>query len=488
MCTSVRIRIRNADSGKHAPFPDPLKSLWMPPPVCVKQKLVNCRVVIVVYLIFVFSASADVFVVKKNGDGFWALRVEKKDGAAEYVHRDTGRRGRLDASEIDGLIPTVQRGNKYDPDKVRERVDEIKRLRGKHGKLLRKLNRLLQEWQVLLRESPEFDGKIRKLVDEFNESGKDPKTYSRIALALGMLKYKDMRGEYTDDIESAIARVKKGFLDYNGKRFREIVEEKEMSFDKFAEAEYLKDELVRVAGDDASREFETLFSEYRESIYNASLEGAKQIFSARPSVDSYLKSRAILVFVRDSVAAGEDEQQDAAQRIESLVAKVSDTVNSYSFDYKGYPLSPEDLKLFRKNQDYASRIKFSSVTVREQCLIIPRESPGRVSVGSAFSVPLKLVFNCAQVPETVFGMTVLLTGVQGIESYTVRLPDLEIAAGHAEVTFTNDPSLIPESFRLARDAGGRVAVYPYLSRLRISPTGEEQWVPLSLCCGWPASP
>lgn len=438
-------------------------------------------IMLVLFLCTLAQTSASVLIVTKKGESFWATHARQEGDMVRYIDRNTGEEKTIAVIKLDGVIPVVRRGKQYKPEEIQKYVDRTKKIRAKHPMLIGQLNPILQEWEAMQKPSEELAEKIDQLVDEFQNSEKDTKTYQEITLNLGMLRYKDVQGRYTSRIDKVLDDMKNGYLSVNLKRLELMVNAGKTAIDNFVRIKRLARELSQAANVSQNEKIEGLLTKSRQLTFEANCRYANSSFMSSRSISAYLRSRDILFMVRNEVAEADEQKARVDRYISALVEQISKAQPAYSFEFNGYPLSKDDHEVLNRSRAFSTKVRFSDITVDEQCLVIPLRAPGSIRLGQPFALPLRLVFNRAQPRNRVFGIVVLLyRGDGGMHSHTVKLPPLQIKDGHSEIVFREDFSVLEEDFVLGGDVYGNSYLYAYLSYLEEGEDSyDEKWVAIS---------
>ena len=442
-------------------------------------------------LVWILSCSvfgADRLVVTRTGTSFWVTSVKQNGDQIEYVRRDTRQHATVPVSELHGVIPIVQRGKLYQPDEVQKYIDRTEKMIQLHGNLYRQLNVILQEWKALRNPDEGLGDAITAMEEAFESSDKGPDAYRMATLDLSMVKYKDVGGHFGDRVDAILDRIKQEYVELNKRRIAEMAGTTSLPVDAFVEMKKLAEAVTQDAGDDDSREIADLLSTTREAVYLSTCRKSMQLLSSTRSIDGYLECVRILQLNREQVAANSEEKATIDSGMAKLLAGIKSIVPQYRFDDHGYPLSKGDIELMREMGPYMSRITFVGSEPDEQCRIIPEQQPGQVSLRHSLNVPLRLILNRGQKPDQELAFGVKLLG--GYRDRFARLGPVNFKDGHASVVLQTDFSDLPADFTLTANENGERLVYVYLAYLedKDAKEGDEEWIAMSLCCGWRITP
>ena len=440
-----------------------------------------------VVLGLVSSARAgDRLLVTKTGQGIWATRAKKADGKVLYVSRDTRQTCSVPIADLDGVVPTVQRGKLYTPDAIEKYITQIETLQRKHGRLYRQLNTILQEWKALQRPSAALENQITEIETSFTGSDKGTRAYQRAVLALEMVKYKDLGGIYTEKTDALFAHLKDQYVAINKQRIMDMAAAPNLPIDSFVPMRQLAEAVKEEAGDADKEIINDLLATTREAVYRSTCQESFRIFRASKSVDGYLESVRMLKLNRDEVAATEEEKTTIDGGLARLREGLKKMQSSYRLNEKGYPFSQDDNALLNSMHRYASRVMFVGQELDEQCLILPETQPGYSSLRSPISVPLRLILNRGQRPAQELAIGVKLMGQTN--DHFVRVGAVEFKNGHSRVMLDVDFSFLPDDFELLPNDQGETMMYVYMAALKDPDSEVEEWVAMSQYCSWPISP
>jgi len=431
---------------------------------------------------------ADRLVVTRTGKSFWVTSVKQVGDQVKYVHRDTRQPGTVPVSELHGVVPTVQRGKIYKPEEVQKYIDRAEKLIKLHGNLYRQLNVILQEWKALQNPPEGLADDITSMEAAFESSDKGPHAYKMIALDLSMVKFKDVGGHFSRRIESILERAKQEYIATTKQRIAEMAATEGLSVDEYVDMKELAKTVMEETGDADSEEIEGMVSAAREAVYLATCQKSMQILRETRSVDGYLECVRILKINKEQIAANDTERATIDRGQAKLLAGIKNLAPQYRFNESGYPLSQDDVQLMGRMAPYMSRITFVGSDPDVQCLIVPEQQPGRISLRGTLSVPLRLILNRGQKPGRELALGVKLLGAD--EDRYARLGPVEFTDGHASIVLRKDFSDLPDDFTLMANEDGETLVYVYLAYLRNrdAKEGQEDWVIMSRCCGWRISP
>lgn len=436
-------------------------------------------------------ANAMVMIVTKKGEGVWATTARMVDNKVIYISRDTGAEKSFLVSEIDGVVPKVSRGKQYKPKQIQKYIDRIKKLRAKHRRLLRGLNELLQEWELLQRPSPELEGKIDAERLAFQGSDKGTDAFKRSSLSLWMIKYKDLQGKYTERIDKLIEDMRSEYIEVNMKRLVAFAEDAPRNrIDVFVKARNLGRQMARISVEKSEKAtIPQMVDAARKRTFDTNVRLAYSTFTKKKTIDAYLSSGRILDQLKKEVASTDLEKTGLDKRLNILVEQIAKKEPSYDFSREGFPMSSADMTTLRKTHEYSSRITFSTVPVELECYVLPVAKPKRIRFHQGFTLPIRLIFRRAQPKGRNLVAVVMLREKMDMHRHMIKLDNITIKNGYADINFREDFRGLDSSFVPVRELEGGVYYYVYIAYLaRGSEAGEDaEWQAISATCAWPTN-
>ncbi|MBN2301313.1 MAG: hypothetical protein JXN60_02225 [Lentisphaerae bacterium] len=448
-----------------------------------KHKLLIC-----VVSLFGMSAFATTLIVTKDGAGIVATEAGKVGDKIIYIDRQTGNEEAIDINKVDGVVPSVERGKQYEPDRIQKYIDRIKKLQKKHYRLTRQLNEQLQQWEALQRPSPELESAIVETVELFAAGNRGTDEYKKACLALEMLKYKDLRGDYTQKIDRFIETMKSEYLSVNMKRLEVMTGDAQTDINVFVKARTLGEEMLRIAAHDNEKmKIDRLLAAARKRTFDTNAQLARTSFAREKSIDSYLGSARILHLLKQEVAGTDVARREIDKSMAAIIGQISVIEPTYDFTYEGFPISPGDTTLLRMTRQYASVVTFATVPVETECFMFPIQKPKHIRFGLAFRMPVRLLFRMAQPADREYAMVVMLREQTGMHTHTIMINAFQIKRGRSDITVNEDFSDLDSGFVPVRELEGGVYYFIYLA-CRVKAEGSDigdQWQAISATCAWP---
>ncbi|MFC1497953.1 hypothetical protein ACFLS1_05710 [Verrucomicrobiota bacterium] len=445
-------------------------------------------VVLLCLLAATCNVCAKTLIVTKKGVAIWATNVRQTGNIIKYSDITTGSQKSISISELHGVIPTIQRGNKYDPTKVQGYIARIKKLQEIHKNLYRQLNPLLQEWESLLKPKPELEDAILKCVSDFRKSDKSPKAYKSAGMELGMIKYKDVAGKYDDQINKLLDEIKTDFITVNTKHLEETANKAEsITIDEYVDFKILAKNLIQHADEPEKNNFKKLLADTGDKACKALCAKAHNIFTKIKTIDAYLEGRRILIGVKENIVETDKQKELADQSIAKLLKTVSTFRPQYKFNENGYPFTRPDMTAMNKVGRFCSMVTFSDVIMKEQCFIIPKTAPRGITMRKPFSVQLNLIINRTQPKDRIFGIEMKLRGSFGMHTHIIKLEPVQFENGHAAIKYKENFSNVPDDFTIMAGEYG-YKMYFHLVYLKDPDSKYPTWTPISKTCAWPIRP
>lgn len=435
-----------------------------------------------IFLCLVIGAFAESYIVTKDGKGFWTTSVRKEAENILYLDQVSGEEKSLTVASIDGIIPTVKKGVQYTQEQIQTKLDNVRNLQARHAGLLRDLNPLLQMWESMQKGDPGLEKKIDDIAETFRSSDKLVKAYKSAVMDLGVIKFKDVQGKYGARIDGLVEGMKKDFIAAGLARLESSAGAVKIGVDDFIEMKNLAGALSDAGQKEKAG---VLLEKARLLALGMNARDALGTFASVRTLDAYLVSHNILVRTRNEVASEDSYKKKLDGMIEALIKDAGKAQPAFNFELRGFPMTKDDSSILSGMQRFSSRVTFTSWDLDEQCYVFPLQRPELIRMNKHFSVPLRLVFNRAQPKDRVFGLTVLIQGQEKAHTHTVRLDNVQIKNGHAEVIFTDELDQAEKGFVPAPDRDGRYGIYVNLG-YRTSADGDaEQYRPISCACRFP---
>ncbi len=429
------------------------------------------------------TASADRYIVTKQGDGIWATRANRDGSNIVYSDRNTGEERTIAEGELIAVIPTVRKGKDYTSEDVNKYIDRIQKAKRQHPRLKRSLNALLSDWKALLKPVEDLSGDIEALIKRFMEGERSVGDYKKTSMELGMLSYKDKRGRFNAQNERAQAEVKDACILAGRERLAALAASDPVALDAHAEMEILHKGLRKIAGETDLSDLEAMMEKARLSALHSSFAKCKRALTRKAAtLDRYLVAIGTLRRLERDVARGDGEMNTLSKLKNELGRKMAGAFPDYKFNRQGFPFHAGDLTLRAKMRGAMPPIRFQSIELDEQCFLIPRRHAGAISKSGGGPVTLRALFN--QVWHRCrYGLKVVVYGAGQTHEHVHVLPELKIQNGHADVDVVEDFGFLPDDFQPIGLAVGTPPAAYYFMVLQVPGADEDDWQAISLARG-----
>jgi len=419
--------------------------------------------------------SAGSYIVTTGGDGIRAAKTRTGTVMLYYRVQEDDEERMLALSGVADIVPTVDRGHEYSKQEADDALAKIGALLRKFLRLRKELIILQQQWEAVRNPDTGTAWQIDVLLKQFESSASKADTFRDVCLQLDMLRFKDIQGRYTNQIEAAIGKMRVELFDVEKARVERMVQG-EQTVSGYLACKRTVDLLKMCSLPTAQKQvLDDMLLKYRDATVAARYNTARSTFLNGKSVDSYLAGAEVL---RELLGAMSEDQKVAAdvdRVILSLRKAAGQACAGYDFSFKGYPLSGEDTRCLASTRQFASSVPVQSMQVDEQAYVFPARIPNLAVSGGLLNVPVRIVFNRPQPGGRVFAMVNELTMADGKTQVTLwRMQDpVTVKNGRADV---NLAASVPSS--------GVVAAAMFLA---YRPEGQkngagEEWIAASLGC------
>ena len=376
-------------------------------------------------------------VITKNGESLWVESVKEENGSVYCVPSAGGERRRFDSSELDGIVPKIERGKNYTKEQADTALGRIRKMLSRHPKLRKQLGMLEQEWKSVGSVDPEMGKKIDALVARFERGPTSPKLFQDIAVELDMIRFKDAAGAYANRIEQTLANMQAKLLDRNLGVLDAYDSSTKKPIEDFVIYRKLVEELKMVCiGDEIKVSLDKRLVDHRNAVLEWNKDTAKQKLFGNKTLAAYLDSVAILGDLKWAVADSDACRAGLDRDVEVFRNAADEALADYSLGRNGYPLNAEDEKLVAAAGQFISSMPIQSMPCDEQCLLFPETAPQAWQSGKKLRIPIRIVFNRSQPAKRVFSLkSAFVAGKSNATLSTTRLPPLDIRDGHADTVF-----------------------------------------------------
>jgi hypothetical protein len=448
------------------------------------------NIAIVIFTSVVSLAQAVDLVVTKDNRSFWAQNVRTNGTMLSFVLNENGKNTNTPLNEIDVVVPGVERGRKYSDDEVSGVLKIILNTRAGHNGLMKQLKILQNEWEAIRATSDqEIEKGIAETMAAFKTNKNSKSTYDNAILKLSMMRCKDVSGVHSSQLDNALGSIQEQYLGVNIRQLE--ANAAKMTIDEFAKIRdpatvALKKEVL---SPEEKKQLVAALDKARAAILSKGLADASDAVATDKSIDSYLKSRTILVQLKKEVAGTTDQKSAVDKALSSMIMGVKSAQSDYELGSNGYPLNKKDRDTLAITRAYSSTQLIFGTPVDEQCLIIVNEVPKPVPAGNQAIIPMTLVFNRLGQDSREYCMVVSGAGGNESAKRRARLPVLSLRDGHVDLPFALDFSSKEQQVTPLRDNDG-----PYvLVHLAYRPSSDNnrdenvEWKAISLACRIPVA-
>jgi len=444
---------------------------------------------IVVFMSLAPFVTAVDLVVTKDGTSFWAQQVKRNDNLITFVCNDSGKSTNIPMQEVYSVVPGVEKGQTYTEEDVQNALRIITKTRLTFGNLLKQLKILQGEWEAVRAASdPEMGNKIAAEVGNFKSSKKDKAAYSQAMLNLGMKSYVDVTGLNSSKLDNAIAAIQQEYMGTNIKKLESMAAAPKISVDEFLKMKgEVLSALKKDLPTDERKRLTAALDKARTTTHNQGISDARGIVAITKNIESYLKSRAILLKLKSSVAETKAEILAVEKAISSVTQNVKSVLPDYDFSNNGYPLTKRARDTLDRTKAYSSSQMVLGTTVDEHCLVILGEAPEPVVAGKRITLPVTLVFNRAPADDSEYSVVIVGLCGSGMSRHHVKLANLILRNGYAGFQFPLDIAVLGQDAVPLRDNSGPYVLLYMASRPLSSEKQDDKanWKAISLACHIP---
>lgn len=419
------------------------------------------------------------YVVTAKGEGVWASRVRTATNVVIYYVAEGGNTEQTcNLSDLAGVVPTVERGRQYSEQEISDAIAAVDKLAQRFLPLRKQLIILNQQWMALRTPEVGVEDKINKLAREFEASSKDSAIFRDVSLRMEMIRFKDVSGRYSNQVEVALTRIGSAYFEANRGKVDQLLSGPETSIAHFLECKKEVDTLkLGHLSAEQKQQLDKALQKCCDATVKAGIEAARQALFAAKTVDSFLESAAALRELKQATAENANPKDVVEKAIYSLRAAAIQALPGYDCSVKGCPLSENDRKLLVDFKKFASSMPVRSLETDEQAYMFPTKAPAQPE-GDTFRLPLRIVFNRTQPKDRVhiLGGEIRAEGEDKPKTFLWRIPALEIRDGHAEVTL-EAPA--------ARLIGTEVSIFLAYKDNTVKAGEPDKWIALSLGCRIP---
>jgi hypothetical protein len=326
--------------------------------------------------------------------------------------------------------------------------------------LRKQLNMLRGEWSELRKNTSNLEPEIDNLLERFARNPGDTSGFKEVKVALGMVQFKDMRGQYKERIDAALNRMQHEYCATNKLRLAAYTNIATLSVVQFVAARRLAEDLN--AAQPAASELaaiNAMFDRCRTNAWNYNGRRAWEGYKKGKNLQSYLDGTGILLDLKRLVANDEQQKEFIDDLITKMRTELARTNSDYSFEMKGVPLNRADRDILNRLRRRLTLITLSSMPIDEHSFVFPTTTPAGMPMRSILTVPVRVVFARTPPAERIYCLQAMILG--DMNSSIIRRTDplnLVLKDGHMDVNARFDFTTAESDFQPQRQEDGRVYV------------------------------
>lgn len=444
--------------------------------------------IILLFSLIVPIGHAGELLILRNGTSEWISDRHSLSNRLYYKTQATGAQTDIPAADMATLLPVAERGHRYTDTEISNALATARSARLQFPKLIKQINPLIQEWEMLAHPEKECAGKIAEARERFLKGPRDTDSWKEETMAVEMIRYKDIQGTATSTADRVIQEMRDLYFTAMADRLDRLAASDSPSLRQYRMAVRLGDELRAASPTVAEQQrIAENITRCRQSTWNSQLRQVYALGSSRSplTLDQYLHCSGILDDLDRYIAKSPEEQALLERLMEQLQALITRNYPDIRFMVNGYPMTEKDQTLLRRTSKWASVVSLSSISVEEQCLMFPMAPLSIISPTAPPTVSLILIFNREQPAQRRFALKGFLSAEQGQPlEIEMGIENLMIKHGRAEINYKPNLGKLPDGFIPFRQNDGRPWLLVYLAALDPDDKSVEDnpvWQPISRC-------
>ena len=399
-------------------------------------------------------------IILKDNSSIWAASVRKEGDQLVFVRDGGGDEERLEQNSVDMVISAVVRGRNYSAAEITSALDAIEQVSRRRGKLRKQLNMLRGEWSGLQKDTSGLEQEIGELLNRFARNPADTALFKDVKISIGMIQFKDMRGIYKEQINSALARIQKEYCATNMERLAGYTNVTTASVAQFVAARQIADDVAaaKPPAADLARVNEMIEKCWTNAWkYNGSR--AWDSFQNAKTMQAYLDSARTLFDLKQHMA-GNDQQKSVIDDLQNKMrAALAKSSPDYSLEMKGVPLNGADRDVLNRLRRRLTLITLASIPFEEHSFIFPTTTPAGASMRSVIHVPVRIIFARTPPPGRTYCLQAMILGNSGGAVVRRTKPlNLVLKDGHMDAGATFDFTTMERDFSPQRQRDGQACV------------------------------
>ncbi|MBA4387103.1 MAG: hypothetical protein C0404_03920 [Verrucomicrobia bacterium] len=424
------------------------------------------------------TVRADSLIVTTDSTGIQATNVRTDRDTVSFKDVETGADKTMPTNKVDGIVPFVSKGKDYKPEEIQQNIELLKKLKLKHKTLIKYLNQLQNEWEAMQKPAKEYDKDIDNLVNGFKNGDRSTTAYKGVTMSLGMIRFKDVHKKYSERIDAALAEVRDAYLAGIIARFSTLATSNRLSIAEFARVREMTSDISDHGDMKHKEKAAKLLNQARQTTLDVCSQDAVAMYSGKQNIEAYLRSRDTFLKLKEEVAAGDAQKKKLDELMAAQLADMAKSMPAYRFD-GGFAWEGGDLQAYEDSKAYSVRAKVSSLQEEPQCYVIPTGQPELLKPGTAFTMPLRLVFNRAQPTNRFYAVAFMLNGTPAPFVHHIELGKLQIVDGHVNASVKEEFLNLQKDFKPVVDPEGKSFYMFYVAWKRPDAAKGDEWAPIS---------
>lgn len=382
------------------------------------------------------SSRADLL-IKKDGKSSWIAGHETKADSLIYRATEDGPVQTISLSEVDLILPQVQLDRQYTPSQADRALESVKRAGIKYPYLIKQIEMLKHQWQQVKEPDTEADGKINRLVQQFMETDKSPKSFQDIAAQMDMIGLRDAVGTVTAKIRKKLEVMQRMVFDAAKVKIEAMAAADTKSVENYVNLRNLVSEVKMVRATDEQKKYMgEIQDKCRKATIESGLKASQMAFFGTKTIDGYLASMAILGDLKGQevpALVSEKAEVDRYLKVMRNAARMSCT--AYDFEHNGYPMDAQDKRLLAGEYFISSGLPADMRSV-EHCCLVATGVPLNARNGEVVNFPVRLIFNRKPLPGVQYSLIADVSAPGNSKREFIAVPMKGLRAGHLDTAVT----------------------------------------------------
>jgi copper chaperone CopZ len=283
-------------------------------------------------------------IVTQQGNAISADSTRVDGSKVHYVPSRSKSEKVIPLGEVAGIIPRLERGKKYDNQKIAMVLELIKTINGKHPSLRRQLNVIESEWVIASKPvDPGIAKEIEAVLQQFKQNPKAESSYKRATTALQMIRFKDKTGSHDAVVDKALVEMKVDYLGFDlpallAKGDAEKVSKEELKA-------YRAEAIVALKGKTTEKEklaVKAAFEKARGTAIRGCIAEVEAFFNKYKAVSVYHKSVEDLEAIKTEICKADSDFELVKASDDKMFGIMKEQYKGYDFSNNKFPLGPKD--------------------------------------------------------------------------------------------------------------------------------------------------